>query len=135
MNKIFPKQLRLALIWIIVIFILCNMKPSELPKASYFFKDFDKFVHGVFYFVLTFLLARGFYLQSRFRLLKLLPVTFATFICLFYGGLIELIQLKVFTYRSGDWSDFIADAIGTALGIIPFYIYKQITTKPYEQVS
>ncbi|POY39278.1 glycine cleavage system protein H [Solitalea longa] len=131
----FPKQLRLALIWTIVIFILCNMRPSELPKASYFFRGFDKFVHAVFYFILTFLLARGFYLQSRFPLLKLLPVTFATFICLFYGGLIELIQLKVFTYRSGEWADFIADAIGTVLGIIPFFIYKQIITKPHEQIS
>ncbi|UKJ08292.1 VanZ family protein [Solitalea lacus] len=111
------------------------MRPSELPKASLFFPGFDKFVHAVFYFVLTFLLSRGFYLQTRFKLLKLLPVTFATFICLFYGGLIELIQLKVFTYRSGEWDDFIADAVGTFLGIIPFYVYKKIISRPHEQIA
>lgn len=129
------KQLRLAIVWVIIIFILCNMKPSELPSASYFFKGFDKFVHGSFFFVLTFLLSRGFYLQTKFPLLKLLPVTFATFICLFYGGLIELIQLKVFTYRSGEWADFIADAIGTFLGTIPFFIYKNIIDKPHEKIA
>ncbi|MND62887.1 hypothetical protein D3C80_541820 [compost metagenome] len=127
--------MRLALVWVIIIFILCNMKPSELPSASYFFKGFDKVVHGSFFFVLTFLLSRGFYLQTKFPLLKLLPVTFATFICLFYGGLIELIQLKVFTYRSGEWADFIADAIGTFLGTIPFFIYKRIIDKPHEKIA
>ena len=119
------KQFRYVLIWLLIIFILCNMRPSSLPSSSLFFPGFDKFVHVVFYFVLCFLMIDAFYRQTRFRLLGLLPITFATFICLFYGGLIEVLQMKVFTYRSGDWGDFIADAIGTFMALIPYYIYRK----------
>ncbi|WP_142603342.1 VanZ family protein [Solitalea koreensis] len=109
------------------------MRPSALPSASLFFPGFDKFVHVVFYFVLCFLLCDAFYRQQRYGLLGLLPITFSTFICLFYGGLIEVLQMKVFTYRSGEWSDFIADAIGTFMALIPYYIYRKIKPASHEQ--
>jgi succinate-acetate transporter protein len=34
-----------------------------------------------------------------------------------YGGLIELLQLTVFTWRSGEWGDLFADAVGGSMGV------------------
>jgi len=39
--------------------------------------------------------------------------------CVFYpaalGGVLELVQAYLTTYRSGDWLDFVADCVGVAL--------------------
>ncbi|MGN1256612.1 MAG: VanZ family protein [Bacteroidaceae bacterium] len=35
------------------------------------------------------------------------------------GGLMELAQAYLTTYRSGDWLDFIANCIGVAIAVIP----------------
>lgn len=34
-----------------------------------------------------------------------------------YGGLLEIMQATVFSHRSGDWFDFIANSFGCMLGI------------------
>ena len=41
-----------------------------------------------------------------------------------YGGLTEIMQETItLLRRSGDWRDLIADAIGTALGVLVFYLF------------
>ena len=41
-----------------------------------------------------------------------------------YGGLTEIMQETIMLLRrSGDWRDLIADAIGTALGVLVFYLF------------
>jgi VanZ family protein len=35
-----------------------------------------------------------------------------------YGGVIELLQSKVFIYRSGELLDFVADALGSLCALI-----------------
>lgn len=38
------------------------------------------------------------------------------------GGGIELLQLKVFTYRSAEWWDFSCDMIGTFMGVFSYVL-------------
>ncbi len=41
-----------------------------------------------------------------------------------YGGLTEIMQETItLLRRSGDWRDLIADTIGTALGVLVFYLF------------
>ena len=47
----------------------------------------------------------------------------ACIISIFYGGLTEIIQEILVPSRTGSWYDFIADAIGTLLGISVFRIF------------
>ena len=41
-----------------------------------------------------------------------------------YGGLTEIMQETItILHRSGDWRDLIADAIGTVIGVLVFYLF------------
>jgi len=48
--------------------------------------------------------------------------------CIVYGGLIELYQGFILTNRVADWTDFIANAIGTFIGWA-LYRYSPIKQK------
>ncbi len=37
--------------------------------------------------------------------------------CIGYGGLLEIMQAKAFSERSGDWLDFIANSFGCLMGL------------------
>jgi VanZ family protein len=39
-----------------------------------------------------------------------------------YGGLIEILQETIFTWRSGDWNDLFADSVGACMGIFSVVI-------------
>ncbi len=41
---------------------------------------------------------------------------FIILLCVAYGGLLEIMQATVFSNRSGDWLDFIANSFGCLLG-------------------
>ena len=41
---------------------------------------------------------------------------FIIFGCVAYGGLLEVMQATVFSQRSGDWFDFIANTFGCLMG-------------------
>ena len=40
-----------------------------------------------------------------------------------YGGLTELMQEFIVPNRTGDWKDFLADSLGTLLGVAIFYLF------------
>ena len=41
-----------------------------------------------------------------------------------FGGLTEIMQETItILNRSGDWRDFLADSIGTGLGVLVFYLF------------
>jgi len=40
-----------------------------------------------------------------------------------YGGVTELMQEFLVPSRTGDWFDFIADTIGTLIGVLIFYLF------------
>ena len=40
-----------------------------------------------------------------------------------YGGLTELIQEFLVPTRTGDWFDFLADALGTLVGLFVFHLF------------
>ena len=47
----------------------------------------------------------------------------AAIISIFYGGLTELMQEFLVPTRTGDWFDFLADILGTLLGISVFWFF------------
>ena len=40
--------------------------------------------------------------------------------CITYGGLLEIMQATIFSQRSGDWYDFIANSFGCLLSLMLF---------------
>ncbi len=104
-----------AIVWTLIIFILCCTPGKYLPTAHWLeLLSFDKFVHASIFFTLTFL-----WLLVGFKKNKL-SLSFMIFIiiaCIGYGGLLEIMQAKAFSERSGDWLDFIANSFGCLMGL------------------
>jgi VanZ family protein len=123
MNKIeVLKYQRWALVWTVFILILCNAKMPDTKNSGFFFQGFDKLVHLGFFYVLTILLFYGKIKNQHnynFRSLTILKIVVITFIL---GGSIELIQWKIFTYRSAEWWDLGCDMIGVFMGVFSYVI-------------
>ncbi len=121
-----------ALLWSVLVLILCNM-PMSSGGPSVFFEGFDKMAHLGFFFILTVLLLFGKINQQNsydYRLLTILKIILVTAAL---GGGIELLQWKVFTYRSAEWWDFISDMLGVGMGIFSYLLlhrkYKHVKAR------
>jgi VanZ family protein len=106
----------LAFLWALFILIMCAAKFGSISGSPMFFPGFDKLVHcGLFFVLVVF----GFYGFSRQQISAAMPykaVLFIIALAIAYGGIIELLQLYIFTWRSGEWDDLFADAVGASMG-------------------
>ncbi len=115
----FLKHTKWAMLWALLILILCGIPGKDIPHISFLeLLSFDKFVHAGIFFVLQLLTVRGFILQSAFPQLKKLAKFIALLICIIYGGSLEIMQGTLFTDRSADIFDFIANTFGASMGWI-----------------
>lgn len=120
----FLKHLKWAMLWALLIFILCSIPGKDLPHITWLeLLSFDKFVHASLFFVQSILLIWGFSKQESISILKLYKNLFSVFISIIYGGLLELMQQAFFADRTADIYDFIANTFGSILGLI---FYKKI---------
>lgn len=112
----------LSIIWLILVLFLCNMHMSSVTdNHDTFFEGFDKLVHLGLFFVLTSLILRGKLRQRKANTLKLITIFKVVIFSVFFGAFIELLQWKVFTYRSGDWWDLFCDTLGVAMAVFSYY--------------
>lgn len=113
---------RWALLWTLFILILCTARMPDTSGSGFFFTGFDKLVHLGFFFVLTVLLFLG-KIQNQhnytFRSLTILKIILITFLL---GGGIELLQWKMFPYRSAEWWDLGSDMLGVAMGVFSYIL-------------
>jgi len=106
------------LAWAIFILILCSTPGNKIPHISWLeLLSFDKFVHAIVFFILNVL-----YIRSL-KNITLLQKTMVSFVCISYGGLLEILQSVLFVKRSGDVLDFIANSFGV---ILAFFLFKKI---------
>ena len=90
--------------------------PGDIPL----FEGFDKLVHTGFFFVLTVFLFYGKIKQQgsfRFRIITIIKILFITAAL---GAGIEMLQWKVFTYRTADVWDFFTDMTGVCIGVFSY---------------
>lgn len=110
--------LPLALGWAVVIFVLCCTPGRYVPTARWLdLLSFDKLVHAGIFFVLSSL---WFLYLVKTRQVKASSIALVIAACICYGGLLEVLQARVFSQRSGDWADFIANSLGCLLALLFF---------------
>jgi VanZ family protein len=102
----------LAIVWTLLIFILCLIPGSSLPEVD--IPLVDKWAHVILFGVFSFLWLCGY----PSRNIRFLIVIFL--ITLFLGWLVEYIQGHWVANRSQDNMDTLADAIGGVVGILIF---------------
>jgi VanZ family protein len=113
-----------AYAWSIIIFILCSTPGNYIPSSNWLdLLSFDKFVHASIFFILATLWFNYFKINTQLHTLKIILIIF---FCCLYGGLLEIMQAKLFSNRSGDWLDFIANSIGCLIAPV---FYSKIQTK------
>jgi VanZ family protein len=123
----FFRYTKWAMLWALIILILCGMPGRDIPHISFLeLLSFDKFVHAGIFFVLILLTVRGFLLQTRFIFLNNHAKVTAFFICVIYGGSLEIMQGTLFIERSADVYDFIANSVGCLIGLM---LYNKIENK------
>jgi hypothetical protein len=111
-----------ALLWTVVVVVLCCMKMPSGGSGGLFFEGFDKLVHTGFFYVLTILLFYGKirhqhnYSFSSLTIFKIIVITAAL------GGGIEMLQWKFFSYRSAEWWDFGCDMTGVFMGVFSYVL-------------
>ena len=100
------------------------MPGSYVPHFNNFWEwlSLDKLVHLFIFGVLVFLILFGFreqYFASKKRYwFGIVSVVITSL----YGMITEILQLYVFTGRSGNRFDFYADATGALIGWLVFYV-------------
>ncbi|MBD1385446.1 VanZ family protein [Mucilaginibacter rigui] len=106
-----------AILWALFILIICAVPFSAPGPPDLFFPGFDKLVHCVLFFVLSVLYCYGSIRKWQTRSIRIAIAMKNTVVLISYGALIEYLQMRVFTWRSGDWNDLLADTIGSCMGI------------------
>jgi Predicted integral membrane protein len=108
----------LAMLWTLLIFVLCLLPGNELPDVQLPFVD--KWAHLVLFGIFTLLWLFANPSRNPRYLLLLLLIT------VFMGWLVEYIQGHFVPGRSQDQMDTLADAIGGAIGIAIFALLTMV---------
>src|SRR5689334_20583292 len=115
----FSRYQRPTVLWALFVLVMCSIKIGDnVTHEALFFPGFDKLVHSGFFFILVILWCNGIIRQQNVRPISYKTAALVTFISILFGGLIELLQLTIFTWRNGEWPDLFADATGASMGIL-----------------
>lgn len=110
----FLKKYWLTTIYVLIIFFLCFMNPTSLPKSP--MRNFDKIVHVLLYLGLSGVVFFDSTNYLRFPISKIRIFLGSFLFPIALGGLIEILQNYFSKTRSGDWFDFFSDEIGAIIG-------------------
>lgn len=112
--------LLLALIvWVVFITTLSLVSLNGLPKISP--KNGDKYVHFLFYFILTILLILN--LMSKVRLKHSMVISFV--IAVFYGIIIEVLQGVFTENRRPELADALSNSLGSFVATIVVFLNRK----------
>ena len=108
----------------IIILILTGLPGSVFPKVKPVV-GIDKVVHVIMYAGFAFLCLWGYRKQfvSNGKAYRTRALLTTAFISVAYGGITELMQEYLVPTRTGDWIDFLADAVGTLVGLLVFCLF------------
>ncbi|MBE7177268.1 MAG: VanZ family protein [Mucilaginibacter polytrichastri] len=101
--------------WAIFILFICNASLGEVSDSPMFFEGFDKLTHTGLFFVQTVFIIYG--LQKIYGKLNFIAGFFVGLCSIAFGALIEVLQIYVFTWRSGEWADLFCDGVGIGMAL------------------
>ena len=120
MNKIIEKvrNYPFSCVIIVGIWTVCMTPIPETPLDEISF--IDKWTHFAMYGTLTIgIWSEYIFRHRKSRLISWKSLLFWGMICpIIRGGLVELAQAYLTTYRSGDWFDALCNSLGVLLGCL-----------------
>ncbi len=118
------------IVGLLIFYGTCLITPDDVPDLPSILPiPWDKLVHFGMFFLLSFVNFIDYYKLHDGKPVMKKWLFWGLFLPIIYGGAIELLQ-EYFFSRSGEWLDFVADALGSlsALAVI-FFIRKKYWKK------
>jgi glycopeptide antibiotics resistance protein len=110
-----------TVVWATVILFLTLLPAAKLPEVpEWELISFMTASHAAVFFVLTFLMRRGFYLQQAFSNLRQHSGRYAFVISVIFGAMIEFLQTILQWGRQGDIMDVVSNTIGILFALMVF---------------
>lgn len=107
----------LAIGWALIILGLCSIPGQFIPSVSLLeLLSFDKWVHAGMFFVLCMLIFLHLLQVNR----SAQAIYLFMLLCVVYGCLLEVMQGTLFSNRSADWHDMVANTFGCLMALL-FY--------------
>jgi VanZ family protein len=104
-----------AVVWVLIILLLCATPGQYIPSADWMdLLSVDKLVHALMFFILNcllFLTALKHHHSSKM-------LAFYFFAAVIYGISLEVMQASMFSNRSSDWKDVIANTFGCLVALL-----------------
>jgi VanZ family protein len=116
------KYQRPAIWWALFILIICNISFGSVGKSPLFFPGFDKLTHCGLFFVFSTFVGSGIIRQHGTRHFTFVAGLKVFALAILFGGIIELLQLYIFTWRSGEWDDLFADSVGAGMAVFSILV-------------
>ncbi len=110
-----------AILLAIIFTILSAVPGDSIPLPPIW--NADKYAHLAVYFIQTFSIILGYRLYYPNNYRKTRYLVKAVFYAITMGGLIEILQEHLFTNRSGDYLDFLANCLGAIIAGTLFYFF------------
>lgn len=101
---------------VVLIWVVCLIPIPETPLNDVTL--IDKWVHIVMYFVLAMTAGHEHFHSAKTTWTVGSMALRAGLLPAVMGGLVELAQAWLTTCRTGDWLDFLANALGAAIGFV-----------------
>ncbi|WP_339662074.1 VanZ family protein [uncultured Polaribacter sp.] len=89
-----------------------------MPSTTVKIINIDKVYHSIAYFTLGVIWLFSYYKKPEKKYLIVIC-------CIIFGIIIEIIQNKLTTYRSGDYLDVIANSCGIFLALLIFNLFSK----------
>ncbi len=117
-----------SFLWAIVVGFLYLMPGHEVPAVDFWdLFEADKLAHVGVFAMLTLFLKTGLMRQQAFVKVRERSTLYALTSGLVYGTVLELVQGRFIDGRYTEGGDFIANAIGCALGVVIYrIIYRNV---------
>jgi VanZ family protein len=120
--KVTFRYQRLTILWALFIFVMCAMSFGGISGSPMFFPGFDKLVHCGLFFVLVIFWCNGFLRQQNIKYLPYKSMGLVLGLSILYGGIIEILQMTIFTWRSAELGDLFADTTGACMAIFSIVV-------------
>lgn len=109
-----------VLVWALVILVLCAIPGRDIPHVGWLEAlSFDKWVHAGVFFILELFSIRALLFSQPIRTTKKARL-YTVPIAILYGGLLEFMQEALFSERSADVYDFIANSFGVIVAALTY---------------
>lgn len=108
----------LLIIAVVITLGILGLSLIKMPDTGIDIQNVDKVYHAFAYFTLTIIWLLTYYKQPNKKYIIFIA-------CIIFGIIVEILQMSLTIYRTGDYLDVIANSSGALLALIIFNLFSK----------